>query len=300
MKTSDQINELAGALAKAQGAMNAAVKDSKNPHLGNKYADLASVWDAARKPLSDNGLAVIQSPENVVVKSRQYVERKRYDKNKGSSYTTTDEVIDATITILTRITHASGQWIENELEMPILEMDPQKVGSVITYGRRYALAAMVGITQDDDDGNAGSNVNGPRSNQQQQQKPPAAQPSKPPDNSGQKRTTADTKPAAPAPATKPETPPAENNGYINAILQSAKDLNMSELDLKYAVKELLGSSTLKGLDNTAYRKLIVFLNGLADDGITFADWKAQRQTDDDALAAEIGKNMPDLPDFPVA
>ena len=58
---SDQINELASALAKAQAKIKGAVKDSANPFFKSSYADLQSVWDAIREPLSSNGLAVIQT-----------------------------------------------------------------------------------------------------------------------------------------------------------------------------------------------------------------------------------------------
>ena len=60
MQTSEQINELAAALAKAQGEITGALKDSANPFFKSKYADLASCWDACRGPLSRNGLSVIQ------------------------------------------------------------------------------------------------------------------------------------------------------------------------------------------------------------------------------------------------
>ena len=65
MRTSDTINELAAALSKAQAEMSGAKKDSENPHFRSKYADLASVWDACRIPLTKNGLAVVQSPRLV-------------------------------------------------------------------------------------------------------------------------------------------------------------------------------------------------------------------------------------------
>jgi len=57
---SDQISELTTALAAAQGLIEGALKDSSNPFFKSSYADLASVWDAIRKPLSDNGLSVMQ------------------------------------------------------------------------------------------------------------------------------------------------------------------------------------------------------------------------------------------------
>jgi hypothetical protein len=61
MHTSEQMNEIATALAKAQGQMEAATKDALNPHFKQKYADLASVREAIKKPLSENGIAYIQT-----------------------------------------------------------------------------------------------------------------------------------------------------------------------------------------------------------------------------------------------
>ena len=58
------IGKLVMALAKAQGQIKAAPKDSDNPFFKSKYADLASVWEACREPLAKNGLAVIQRPNH--------------------------------------------------------------------------------------------------------------------------------------------------------------------------------------------------------------------------------------------
>jgi hypothetical protein len=123
---SPSLDKLAGALAKAQGSITGARKDSANPFFKSKYADLASCWDACRKPLSENGLAVIQIPE------------------VGIEF----------ITIMTLLVHESGQWIRSRLPMKPKDFSPQSVGSTITYGRRYALAAMVGLAQTDDDAEA--------------------------------------------------------------------------------------------------------------------------------------------------
>lgn len=127
MKTSDQINELAAALAKAQGQMAGAAKDCTNPHFKSRYADLASVWDACRQPLADNGLAVIQGVAT--------------ELNR--------------VTVTTRLAHASGQWIESAAAADARDAGPQSIGSVVTYLRRYSLAAMVGVAPEDDDGNEG-------------------------------------------------------------------------------------------------------------------------------------------------
>jgi hypothetical protein len=122
---SAEINELAAALSVAQGSMKFATKDSTNPHYKSDYADLASVWEAIRKPLSDNGLAVSQLP-------------------MGDH-------------LHTLLMHKSGQWVSSETPIKCqIPTNPQAYGSGLTYARRYALAAITGITQGDDDGNAAS------------------------------------------------------------------------------------------------------------------------------------------------
>lgn len=121
---SEQINELAAALAKAQGEITGALKDSANPFYKSKYADLASVWDACKEPLSKNGLCVIQTP--------RITERGRV--------------------LVTTLAHSSGQWISSELPINPVKDDPQGLGSAISYMRRYALTAIVGVAQIDDDG----------------------------------------------------------------------------------------------------------------------------------------------------
>lgn len=125
---SDSIKELASALAKAQGKITGALKDSANPFFKSKYADLASVWDACRAALSENGLAVAQFPES---------------DEKG-------------LAVVTIIAHSSGEWMRSRLHLTPKDDTPQAAGSAITYGRRYALAAAVGVAQIDDDGNAAS------------------------------------------------------------------------------------------------------------------------------------------------
>jgi hypothetical protein len=124
------MSELAKALVKAQGHIKGAVKDASNPHFKAKYADLASVWDACRKPLTDNGLSVVQ-------------------------FTTINT--EGTIPLLvTRLLHTSGESIDGVTPLIMVKQDMQALGSAITYARRYGLAAMVGVAPEDDDGNAAS------------------------------------------------------------------------------------------------------------------------------------------------
>jgi hypothetical protein len=120
---SDSIKEIASALSQAQAVLTGAVKDSVNPHFKSRYADLASCWDACRKALTSNGIAVVQMPERDVI--GYYVE--------------------------TLLTHSSGEWIASKCYIHLQKDDPQGLGSAITYARRYGLSAMVGICPEDDD-----------------------------------------------------------------------------------------------------------------------------------------------------
>lgn len=125
---SESIVELAAAISKAQGQLTGAKKGSDNPFFKSKYADLAEVWDTARKPLSDNGLSVVQMTT----------------VNNGQVH------------LVTQLQHSSGQFIRGFYPLIPTKKDPQGYGSAITYARRYCLAACVGIAQEDDDGNAAS------------------------------------------------------------------------------------------------------------------------------------------------
>ncbi len=133
MNQSEQINELAAALAKCQGEILPAIKDSKNPFFKSKYADLNSVWSVCREPLSKHGLAVIQT----------------MDKDETGA-----------LILITTLAHSSGQWIRSKSPIPLLKSDPQAMGSSLTYMRRYSLSAIVGIsTDEDDDGEKAMNRN---------------------------------------------------------------------------------------------------------------------------------------------
>ena len=127
MRTSEQIHEIATALAKAQAAMKPAIKDAINPAFRSTYADLTAVWEACRAPLTSHGIAVLQDVESTV---------------------------DG-IAVTTRLVHSSGQWVEcGPLVVPLAKHDAHGVGSATSYAKRYALSAAVGIVSDDDDGTA--------------------------------------------------------------------------------------------------------------------------------------------------
>ena len=123
-KQTENIAKLTEALVKVQSVMETASKDANNPFFKSKYTTLAGCWDVARKPLADNGLAVIQT-------------------------TTFDE--GNSVIVETTLSHISGEWVRGSLKMPLVKLDPQAVGSAITYARRYALSAMIGIVSEEDD-----------------------------------------------------------------------------------------------------------------------------------------------------
>ena len=148
MLKSENVTELSAALAKAQAGIANAAKEGTNTHYSSSYATLKSVWAVCKTPLTENGLSVVQSPE--------------FD---GQS-----------VKVTTTLLHKTGQWIESAITMPVKKIDCQGIGSAITYARRYALAAMVGVAPDDDDDDGEAAVNHhqrpPQQNQRQQSAPP--------------------------------------------------------------------------------------------------------------------------------
>lgn len=127
------LDQLFLALSQAQGEMKCAKKDSENPYFHSSYADLASVWETAREPLAKYGLSVLQMFK---------------EGNEGG------------LNIVTVLGHKSGQNIASTLTMPITKSDPQAIGSLITYGRRYSLMAILGIAPEDDDCEGGMDRSG--------------------------------------------------------------------------------------------------------------------------------------------
>lgn len=134
---SENLNELAVALSKAQSEMTSAIKESSNPFFKSKYADLHSVWEAGRGALSKNGLSVSQL----------------------SGYSAMGE--NSVFGLYTTLLHSSGQFMRSFFPIQPVKADPQSLGSATTYARRYALAAILGIVTEDDDGNAASNKSAP-------------------------------------------------------------------------------------------------------------------------------------------
>jgi hypothetical protein len=120
MNKSESIIELAKALVKFHSVMGKVSKDAANPFFKNKYASLSNIIEAVTKPLNDNGLSILQLPS-----------------------------IEGLTTLLL---HESGEWISSVSATPVKDAtDPQKLGSAITYARRYALGAILSLNIDEDD-----------------------------------------------------------------------------------------------------------------------------------------------------
>lgn len=175
--------------------MGSAAKDKTNPHFGNRYADLASVWDACRDALTAHGLAVVQLPLSS-------------HESRG-------------VTIRTTLLHESGASLSSDLFLPVAKLDPQGFGSAITYGRRYALAAMVGVAPEDDDGNAASGAG------------------KPPPPAGLAGVRA-----------KMESPPPSRSGIVGGQVRSHHDIVMGN----FGSKKGQHLSTLSDDEVSFYRK----------------------------------------------
>lgn len=118
---SETIGKLAEALATAQSEMDAAHKDSKNPFFKSTYAKLPTIIDAIRPALNKNGLAY-----TCLVEERN-----------GTSY------------LVAELLHKSGEWISSDLKLINPKGDMQGAGSAITYAKRFLLAALSGLSEED-------------------------------------------------------------------------------------------------------------------------------------------------------
>ncbi len=133
-------NELFAALAKAQAEMQTAGMNSQNPFFKSRYADFTEIVRASRPSLAANGLCVIQ------------------------------RIITATdgMTLCTTLGHSSGQYIESEMRISPAKADVQSLGSYITYLKRYAYAALVGVLISDEDDDAEGTMQETRNKWQQE------------------------------------------------------------------------------------------------------------------------------------
>lgn len=121
------MKQIASAFVKAKREFGPALKQSLNPHLKNKYADLGACLEAVDDALLNNGIALFQET---------------FEDASG-------------VTVETVLMHESGESIRfGKLRVPAVKQDAQGYGSALTYARRYSLITACGIAPEDDDGNA--------------------------------------------------------------------------------------------------------------------------------------------------
>ena len=128
----NKIDKISKSLLSAQKQIAHAEMNQSNDYFGSGYANLESVISACKDALNSNGISYIQGFDYQVVEG--------------------EHVFYITTTLI----HESGQTISNRVGMPVTKKAPHGIGSLCTYGRRYGLSAIVGISQQDDDGNYGS------------------------------------------------------------------------------------------------------------------------------------------------
>lgn len=134
MNASPTITAIAPALVAAVGELAPVGKDATNPAFRNKYATLDAMMEQVRPTLARHGLAVLQSV----------------------THPETDAGRVVGIAVETRVLHTSGEWIAGLVTLPVEKSTAQGTGSAISYGRRYGLSALLGLTAEDDDGAAAS------------------------------------------------------------------------------------------------------------------------------------------------
>jgi len=141
MEKSSSIKNIAAAIVLFHVKVETVKKDANNPFFKSKYASLSNILDVINDPLNESELTFCQFP------------------NGENGLTTI-------------LMHAeSGEYLQATYDMHPVKNDPQGRGSSITYQRRYALAAILGLNiDDDDDGNGASHP--PTSNTHSQNNQP--------------------------------------------------------------------------------------------------------------------------------
>lgn len=132
MEQSESIKEITTALALAQGELKNVIKTGKGNY--GKYAELGTTLEEVRPVTSKHGLAIIQMPVTAE---------------------------DGTTALMTQLSHKSGEWLRGTFLVRMQQQTPQGQGSAITYARRYALSAILGLGADDDDGQSGTDGKDP-------------------------------------------------------------------------------------------------------------------------------------------
>lgn len=133
IRSSEQLGKIAPALLKVQQSLEAIAKTGNNPHFRSSFATVNDVLEAVKEPCNKNGIIILQMPA------------------EGQVWPLAQGEAILVLNLTTRLLHSSGEYIEATASIPLAKSDPQGFGSALTYGRRYALQAALGLQAEDDD-----------------------------------------------------------------------------------------------------------------------------------------------------
>ena len=213
MQRSESITEIAKALSAFQGEIKNPANTAYNPFFRSKYAPLPDILNLVRPNMAKHGLSIIQQPSG-----------------GGEN-----------ISVTTILLHNSGEYIElDPLVLRVDKVTAQGIGSAITYGRRYALAALLGISsEDDDDGNIASGKN---------------------DNDGTSQPRVEKKPV---PKTSPPAPKELDKGKVQRLAILRKQKGITDEKHKEFLKNA-GVESSKYLNEEQYKKYADWLEKQPD------------------------------------
>lgn len=248
MNKSEDIRNLAKALVEFQAEVKNPANTAINPHFKSKYAPLNEILNEVRPKLAKHGLSVLQSPSG--------------DGEK--------------IVIKTLLMHTSGEWIEGcPLTLRADRPTAQGAGSAITYGRRYALSAILGISSEDDDDGNNAEPKTEQKNTQKQELPKAPQQPQKPEYQPPPQQTAD-------PISEPQR---------KKIYAMTKKIGLQPDDVKTIMQERYGVSESKALTKKQATDFIEYLGKLESGELTWTP----KATATDFDGQEVEFNQDEIP-----
>jgi hypothetical protein len=279
LQSSDEVNGIIEALCKAQAQFGAVTKDRvadvqsrSGASFKYGYATLAAVIAAVRPALNAQGIALVQSA-NVVNGERAVL-----------------------LQVDTRFLHTSGQWLGSVLRLPLGDVTPQGMGSLLTYLRRYGLSALAGVASEEDD-DAQSvqppSVVRPKPDRRETPRPATPPPAAPPPLENELPPPAGKAPKAAraATATAPATaataapkapavplggPESITNRDRALLFKTAKTAAWSEADVKSLIKQMFNHDSTSQLTQTEFRTVLGSIEHPEDFGVTFETLEGTR------------------------
>lgn len=285
LQSSATLSKIAAALAAAHLNYDALIASqvADAEKYKYRYADLAGVLAAVQPALAKSGIAIVQS----------------------MSMTRPASGGGIVVAVETRFIHASGEWIATTLKLPSTETAPQKIGSLVTYLRRYGLLALAACASEDDDGAEAQRPEPTKRAPKAEpttarpvptnELPPArekATKAKPVSNAQQNQSGAEPKPdTRHQPLSTPGSISAADRGLL---FKTAKQQSLSERQVKALILALFGyTSTSQIRQGAEFVKVLSAMESPDDHGVTFAedDTVYDRASDLNALPADVTEGM---------